>query len=254
MYSQPYAQSYDPYTSSRSVYGVENGALPATNFLHTQSAGPVVTCLSCCGSLLFLGILSYMTTTALTDTGFNVATKWTVTQVPVWFKSTTDEWQYGWIGTLVVDGFFLILSAVLLYLAINAVRRRDRSCMQIFAAYEGICAGCGCCCGILCIVGVVVTIMGVSALSNPTTLCGGTSGDQLTTVTAPSATSTADCIALATKLQTPMKIALCLQIFNLICSCCCWAGLSSAASKFAIDTRNVFDAQGGGGFINNDMY
>lgn len=228
------------------------GVMPATNFLHTQTAGVTNGVINCCCSLLMLGLLSYMTSTALTETGFNVDTKWAVTQVPTWFKSTTDNWQYEWIGSLVGGGFGLIISFVLLYLAINAVRNRDRNCMQYFAVCEGICSGCGCCCGVLTIVSLVFTIMGYTAIRDPATLCADTT--QLTVVATPSATSAADCIALATKLQNPMALAIGLIVFNIICMCCCCMPVSGAASKFAMDTRNVFDGEAGYGGYGQPMY
>lgn len=228
------------------------GVLPATNFLHTQTASVSNGVINCCCSLLLLGILSYMTSSALTDTGFNVDAKWAVTKVPTWFQSMTTNWQYEWISQLVGGGFGLILAFVILYLAINTVRSRDFKGMGYFAIFEGICAGCGCCCGLLTIVSFVFGVMGYMALSDPTKLCADAT--QLTTVATPSATSTADCIALATRLQNPMAIALTLGVFNIICMCCCCMPISSASAKFATDTKNVFEAEAGYGGYGQPMY
>lgn len=191
-----------------------------------------------------------MTSTALTETGFNVDTKWTTARVPTWFKVETNTWEFYWIEYLLAGGLFLCCAGAALYVAFQAVRTRNSQHMNFFAIIEGICSVCGCCAGCSTFVFLILACMGYQAMTSPATLCAETAGltvaGGVQTAT-PTPAQLADCIALTTKLQTPMMLQILFLVWSFICVCCFCFPISAASSKFSLDTMRIFDAEAGYG-------
>jgi len=229
------------------VYGVEvskHAAVPATNFMHTQSA--------LCGCSMLSGVISLLFTLIMLSQLqplLDLQTKTGVDEkIPTRDQFMENVSKHAWAVALTQICEAACLGSILVAIGRHFIQTGSSGGMRLCCVVDGVYSVCGLCQGFAGCIGFIFLCTAVSQMDNAAEMCAKYSTSvtaapgvvAATTTAAPWFATTATCPQILAALKKPATTFL-LWIGTLICTICIVGGICGAGSKFAGETHEIFE-------------
>jgi len=237
------------------VYGVDvskRAAVPASNFMHTQSA--------LCGCSMLSGVISLLFTLIMLSQLqplLDLQTKTVVDEkIPTRDQFMENVSKHAWAVALTQICEAACFGSILVAIGRHFIQTGSSGGMRLCCVVDGVYSVCGLCQGFLGCIGFIFLCTAVSQMDNAAEMCLKYSvtpapGVVAATTAAPYFATTATCPQILAALKKPATTFL-LWIGTLVCTICIVGGICGAGSKFAGETHEIFEDEEYGDFEEDD--